>query len=456
VPTILQKDSLMPINLKAAVWRILAIPYAPQPAYHPFLLNSQSQENQQAQVTVAILDAAKTHQVFGVPLARRGIQPVYLRIVNRSSASLRLQLVRIDPNYYTPLEAAAANHFSIIKRLSAFGFIGVFFFWLLALVPIKLVTAYRANRRMNEFFQAQAFHLRPIEPGAVSEGFVFTPFDAGTKIVHVSLHATGGSLESAAARVRRGEALDEAVEFTFSIPVPGLAADYLRRDFQALERASAPVACDETALVARLRQMPAATANAKGTRSGDPVNLVVIGQFETILAAFAPRWDESEVITLATCWKTIRAFLLGTQYRYSPVSPLHLFDRSQDVALQRIRRSINDRLHLRLWLTPLRFHENPVWVGQVSRDIGVRFTTKVWNLTTHRVDPDVDESRDYVIEDLMQAERIDAATYVDGVGPCNSAAPRHNLTGDPYFTDGKRAVVLLSAARAKPRFVALS
>ena len=138
--------------------------------------------------------------------------------------------------------------------------------------------------------------------------------------------------------------------------------------------------------------------------------------------------------------------MLGTEYRYSPVSPLYLFGRSQDMALQRIRGSINERLHLRLWMTPLRFAALPVWVGQVSRDIGVRFTMKTWNLTTHQVDPDIDESRDYVFQDLLDADTIDAAGYVNGVGPCDGSAPRRNLTGDPYFTDGKRAVLLLAAA----------
>ena len=90
----------------------------------------------------------------------------------------------------------------------------------------------------------------------------------------------------------------------------------------------------------------------------------------------------------------------------------------------------------------------------MSRDIGVRFTVKTWNLTTHRIDPDVDESRDYVIEDMLQAERVEAAGYIEGVGACSSVEPRRNLTGDPYFTDGKRAVILLSAERMKPRFVA--
>src|SRR5207342_532479 len=118
-------------------------------------------------------------------------------------------------------------------------------------------------------------------------------------------------------------------------------------------------------------------------------------------------------------------------------SPLFLLGRSQDFALQRIRQSINERLHLRLWITELRLDGKPVWVGQVSRDIGVRFTHKTWNLTTHRIDPDVDESRDYVLEDLLEAEWLEKVGYVGGVGECHRVSPRRNLTGDPYFTDGR-------------------
>src|SRR4029079_9204445 len=183
---------------------------------------------------------------------------------------------------------------------------------------------------------------------------------------------------------------------------------------------------------------------------------VVIGEVETLIGAFAAPWDESEINTLPTSAETMRSLVLGAHYSYSPVSALYLFGRSQDLALQRARRSINERLHLRLWLTPLQLNGKSVGVGQVSRDIGVRFTTKTWNLTTHRVDPDVDEARDYVIEDLLQAGRVDATGYIDGVGQCDSTSPRRNLTGDPYFTDGKRAVILLSEQRPAPRFVAWS
>jgi hypothetical protein len=106
-------------------------------------------------------------------------------------------------------------------------------------------------------------------------------------------------------------------------------------------------------------------------------------------------------------------------------------------------------------MTPLRYQSQPVWIGQVSRDIGVRFTWRTWNLTTHRIDPDVDEAREYVVEDLMQVGRLEMAGYVPGAPTCDRAAPRRNLTGDPYYSDGKRAVVFLSPTFTTPKFVAV-
>lgn len=434
------------------LWRLITTPYEPDEAFAGFLERKLAQENDRAAVTVAVLTAAESKKLFGVDLARRGIQPVFLRIANRSPESLRLQFVTIDPRYFTPLEAAGATHFSIMRRLSAFGAMAWLFVPLFALVPLKLVTAWLGNGRMDDFFRSRGFRLRPIAPGETAEGFVFTTLDLGTKAVHVRLTSVGGiaeSLAGAEARPAGGEAAHtQAVsDFRFTVPVPGIAVDYHDQDFARLRPPAAVEDCSIDTLVARLEALPPATSNAAGTRAGDPVNLVVIGDFETLLAAFAARWDESEAISLATCWKTVRAFLLGSSYRYSPVSSLHLFGRQQDFALQRTRHSINERLHLRLWLTTLSFEQKPVWVGQVSRDIGVRFTTRAWNLTTHRIDPDVDESRDYVIEDLMTNGRATAAGYVAGVGACTRAAPHRNLTGDPYHSDGKRAVILLSASR---------
>jgi hypothetical protein len=419
--------------------RRLFVRYAPLKEDRTFAERAQTQQKDGIEVTVAVLDAPESRRFFGVPMARRGIQPVWLRIVNRSDEPYRLNLLGIDPNYYSPLEAAAANHFSSGKRILGFGLLAWWIFPFLILLPFKVIGAWLANRQIDAYFQEHAFRLRPILPGGEAEGFVFTSLDIGNKIVHVRLFGS-----------------QDIKEFAFSIAVPGLNADYLRHDFENRFLPNQLIDCDTGKLLELLTHAPRATSNGKGLRAGDPVNLVVIGEFPMLISAFGARWDETETITFATCWKTFKAFFMGTEYRYSPVSPLFLEGRSQDFALQRIRQSINERLHLRLWLTPWRYEGMPVWIGQVSRDIGVRFTWRTWNLTTHRIDPDVDEARDYVVEDLLQAERLEQAGYVDGVGECDRKAPRCNLTGDPYFTDGKRAAIVISKSRTTPKFMAWS
>lgn len=416
--------------------RRLTIVYSPASDDRSFLDSAQTQQQDGIEVSVAVLDPQQSRRFFGVPMARRGIQPVWIRVVNRAATPCRLIAVGVDPNYYSPHEAAAANHYAFGKRLLAFGLLGWLFLPLLLLVPLKLIGAWRANRKMDDVFRDEAFHFRAIPPGGQSEGFIYTSLDVGNKVVHAQLLRIEGTLE-----------------LIFNVPVAGINVDYQHRDFEDQFTPQQLVECDLAALVQRVRAMPRAVTSITGLREGDPANLVIIGEFPVVLSAFGGRWDETETITLATCWKTFRAFLIGSEYRYSPVSSLYLFGRSQDFALQVIRRSINERLHLRLWLTELRFENKPVWVGQVSRDIGVRFTHKTWNLTTHRIDPDVDESRDYVLEDLLAAERLEQAGYVGGVGACQQCAPRRNLTGDPYYTDGDRAVAVVSDDRTTMKFL---
>jgi LssY C-terminus len=124
---------------------------------------------------------------------------------------------------------------------------------------------------------------------------------------------------------------------------------------------------------------------------------------------------------------------------------MYLFGRRQDLAFQKARGTIHQRNHMRLWLSPFTYEGKPVWVGQISRDIGVRLTWQSPFFTTHKIDPEVDESRDYLVEDVLASETLERLAYVKGVGSAPPAAPRPNLTADPYFTDGLRAVMFLSA-----------
>src|SRR5262249_30317996 len=97
----------------------LLVGYAPSENQGSFLERAQSQSQSDVDVTVAVLEAKESQRFFGVRMARRGIQPVWLRIANRSGSPCRLSLLDIDPNYYSAHEAAAANHFSSGHRLWA-------------------------------------------------------------------------------------------------------------------------------------------------------------------------------------------------------------------------------------------------------------------------------------------------------------------------------------------------
>jgi hypothetical protein len=394
------------------------------------------QRDDELAVEVAVLDDRESDRYFGVPLAHRGIQPVWLRIANRGTHSYRLRLASLDPNYYPPLEAALVCNFRIGRRLLGFGLLAWLFLPLLILLCGKVVSAWFANRRMNAFFQAHGISSGLIPPGGALAGFVFATHDAGTKQVRVQLLGPAG-----------------VKEFLFSVAIPGLRVDHGGKRLEELVHSADVVDCDEAELRRRLAAMPRATTNRRGHAEGDPLNLVVIGDFDTIITGFGARWDETETISVSSCWRMFRAFLLSSRYRYSPVSALYVAGRGQDFALQKARQTINERLHLRLWITHLRFAGRPVWIGQVSRDIGVRFTLRTWNLTTHKIGPNVDEARDYVLDDLMEAGRVAQVAYVAGTGACTPATPRRNLTGDPYYTNGLRAVAIFSETRTEPVFL---
>ena len=127
------------------------------------------------------------------------------------------------------------------------------------------------------------------------------------------------------------------------------------------------------------------------------------------------------------------------------MSPLYLFGRAQDIALQKTRSTVDERNHLRLWLAPVTLDGQAVWVGQISRDIGVMFSSKTF--VTHKIDPVVDEARLYITLDVAAAQALRAVGYVKGVGYSGREAPRFNYTEDPYYTDGLRSVLILGEER---------
>jgi hypothetical protein len=111
-----------------------------------------------------------------------------------------------------------------------------------------------------------------------------------------------------------------SLDFPFTVEVPGLT---LRHPIEEMQAAGKTEELDEAAFQLWLERQPRCTSNARGTVEGDPLNLVIVGDHATIEECLGA-WDETESLTLGTAWKTAKAFLLESQYRYSPVSPLYL------------------------------------------------------------------------------------------------------------------------------------
>ena len=373
-------------------------PYLPVPVEQvAFLERAQTQVKDKVRVTASIPDAAETRALFGVPLYERGVQPVWLEIENFGDEGVYFLPVGLDPGYFTPIGAAALTQSS------------------------------GPNLAMAQHFFASGMRIHA-DPGETVSGFMFTRLDEGTKAFNVDIVGD----------------IDKSVYYTFFISVPGLQIDHHDADFDALYSASDIVEHDADGLIAALRDMPCCTTDKQSKGQGDPLNIVVIGDTDDVYYAFiSAGWDETETIYAGSGIRTALSFFSGGEYRYSPVSGLYVRGRPQDVALQKARDNIHERNHLRLWMTPMRFEGKPVWIGQISRDIGVRFTTKT--ITTHKIDPDVDETREYLLENLAYHQSLAKIAYVDGVGAAPIEAPRHNLTGDPYFTDGLRVVLWVSS-----------
>jgi len=350
---------------------------------------------------VAVLSDEESREVFGVPLADKGAQPVWVSIENRGETHAWFFPITVDAEYFAPLEAAYPHHSWFSEKV---------------------------NRRMDRYFEENQIGYY-IPPGGRQSGFVYARRRLGVRYVNVELF---------------GEK-KELARFGFTVPVPGGSLDYLRVDFETLYPPGSFASYDLKTLRQALDNLACCTTNASGDRPGDPVNLVVVGKEEDVLSAFVRRgWRLAETLSVESSEKTASSFLFGSRYMNAPVSPLHLFGRKQDIALQKARDDIDQRNHLRLWLAPFRFEGESVWVGQISRDIGVRFTLKTPILTTHKIDPDVDEARDYLLQDMLFSNSIRRFGYARGVGAAGPGAARENLTGDPYSTDGKRLVVFVS------------
>ena len=67
---------------------------------------AETKEQGQIRVRASVPSTEEAELIFGVPLYKRGIQPVWLEISNNSPGRARFVLVSVDRAYFSPLEVA--------------------------------------------------------------------------------------------------------------------------------------------------------------------------------------------------------------------------------------------------------------------------------------------------------------------------------------------------------------
>ena len=380
-------------------------------------------------VVVSLLGDELALRHFGADLGQHGLQALWISV--RNDSDRRLWLIRsvLDPDFYTAEEAALLVEGDVPRA---------------------------SHTRLHQDFRDESIRSL-MAPRTITEGFVFLPRVEGGRYVDIRLQADAFSEDAARSA---GHSMPAAAatpggqrewRFEFALPLPDGDFDYERLDPSRTYAGLNLPDLGLDVLRATLGDLPCCAANSEGQETGDPLNIVLVGEASQVLNALTRAgWSFTHRITPRTVLREAGAALAGEPYAVAPVSSLYVFGRRQDLAMQRARRSIAQRNHLRLWQAPFRVEDRPVWIGQVSRDIGVKVTAQSPTLTTHVIDPEVDTTREYLLHSLVAEGFIDRFGFVKGSAAATKDQPRYNLTGDPYHSDGLRLVVILAPEPVPP------
>src|SRR6476646_5619941 len=250
-------------------------------AEQPFM--SRAEVRQQGAVTVraAVLTDDESERYFGASLADQGIQAIWLSVDNAGDLLLRFLPIITDPNYFSAPE---------VERL------------------IRSWWSDSANASIAAVV-AQAPLPNVIPQKRSAAGFVFTHREGGLKLFEVGF-----------------ETDRQVLRFRFVLPVGGSSYAIEKVDFGRIYPPGTVEAVDLAALREKLAQLRCCTTNKAGNINGDPLNIVIVGRGIDALFAFIERgWRLDEPFDLHSIYRTIRAFLFGSEYFNAPVSPLYVF-----------------------------------------------------------------------------------------------------------------------------------
>ena len=206
-----------------------------------------------------------------------------------------------------------------------------------------------------------------------------------------------------------------------------------------------------TSLIVRKGRIPRFTEARDGLEV-DPVNIILLGSKADLIKSFEEiGWQKADKLTINSSIKMVSRFLTNKSYPRAPFSSLFLFGRKQDIGFQEsIGNSPRKRHHIRFWATNTEKIEDPldinfwkkkqkikneeglVWIGAGSEDIGFGLTKLTYQLS-HKVNPNIDLERKYILEKLKKTKCV---------GKINYYKPGMFKVGK-YVSDGRIAVAKL-------------
>jgi hypothetical protein len=342
-----------------------------------------TKESSGVRVSAAVVGTEEAREIFGVDLFQKNIQAVWLEIENNADHPLILLPTALDPDYFSPLEVAYAYH----KTHAA-----------------------DANAALDEHLLTLNFPIRsPIFPGSSMSGYVFTNRTKGMKVIDLDL---------------LGRKFNQ--NFTFFAPDPDIEEGQrilarMETMFSAQEQ---KIVASEAALRQALEHLPCCVSDEDGTPSGEPLNVVIIGEIDDWIPGFVRRG-----------------------YQYQPLNPHYVFGRPQDISGQKHSRGYtrSQEHFIRIWKTPILYDGKPVWIAQTGTRLGGRFAEKATAGVTIALDPYVDHTRYDLTQDLAYSQALIKIGYVKGSG--HSQPTQTNATSKGavhYITDGLRVVLVFA------------
>ncbi len=253
---------------------------------------------------------------------------------------------------------------------------------------------------------------------------------------------TGGRLS-----IGINEAENDAAEGTYRVRIEIYAAPAAAGAQPAKGSGPAKTVAQISGIDAALFQkIPRRIADKDG-KAGDMVNFLILGSENDVQRAFQlAGWVKVDRTPKDAALHGLIASISKEAYVQMPMSELYLFGRFQDYGFAHAEpiSVVARRHHLRLWKAPFDAKGQTLWVGAATHDIGFERDERN-NGITHKIDPNIDEEREYVSKTLGETGMVAEVTHF---APPNPLKEAHTATGGSFHSNGE-VLILRLAERGK-------